>query len=156
MIQKYILLSFFSSLLCKNETLVKYTVVTSIPLIIIAILYANSNIWRASEIHHFYFEMFAVAISTMMVYDKASIVAFYCITCASFKNSLSIFYYTLYKTLFCSSNINKMMFQFSSRSCSILDLMFQNVSIFHCLELPFVERSEKNYANEVIYQFIVP
>jgi hypothetical protein len=49
-----------------------------------------------------------------------------------------------------------MMFQFSSRSCSILDLIFQNVSIFYCLELPFIERSEKNYANEVICQFIVP
>jgi len=79
MIEKYIWLSFFSSLLCKNETLVKYTVVPSIPLIIIAILSANPNIWRASEIHHFYFEMFAVAISTMIVYDKASIAAFYCI-----------------------------------------------------------------------------
>jgi hypothetical protein len=61
----------------KNEIIVKYTVIQSIPIIIIAILYANPNIWRVYDVHHFYFGMFAVAISTMIVYDNASIVAFY-------------------------------------------------------------------------------
>ena len=55
-----------------NPTLFKYTIVPSIPLIIIAILSANPNTWVASDIDHFYFEIIAVVF--------AAIVAFYCIT----------------------------------------------------------------------------
>jgi hypothetical protein len=91
MIEKYIWLSFFSSFLCKNETLVKYTAVQSIPVIILP-FYMLIPILVEHLKFTIFIEMFAVAISTMMVYDKASIVAFYCITCASFKNSFSIFY----------------------------------------------------------------
>jgi signal transduction histidine kinase len=55
-----------------NPTLIKYTIVPSIPLIIIAILSTNPNTWVASDVDHFYFEIIAVIFS--------SIVAFYCIT----------------------------------------------------------------------------
>src|SRR5436190_6007846 len=55
-------LSFFS----KNETLIKYTLVPSIPLSIIAILSINSNTWVLSEIHHFYIEMFAVILAAIL------------------------------------------------------------------------------------------
>jgi signal transduction histidine kinase len=55
-----------------NPTLIKYTIVPSIPLIIIAILSTNPNTWVASDIDHFYFEIIAVIF--------AAIVAFYCIT----------------------------------------------------------------------------
>ena len=55
-----------------NPTLIKYTIVPSIPLIIIAILSTNPNTWIASDVDHFYFEIIAVIF--------ASIVAFYCIT----------------------------------------------------------------------------
>ena len=55
-----------------NPTLIKYTIVPSIPLIIIAILSTNPNTWVASDVDHFYFEIIAVIF--------AAIVAFYCIT----------------------------------------------------------------------------
>ena len=55
-----------------NQTLIKYTIVPSIPLIIIAILSTNPNTWIAADVDHFYFEIIAVIF--------ASIVAFYCIT----------------------------------------------------------------------------
>ena len=55
-----------------NQTLIKYTLVPSIPLIIIAILSVNPNTWIASDVDHFYFEIIAVIF--------AAIVAFYCIT----------------------------------------------------------------------------
>jgi signal transduction histidine kinase len=55
-----------------NPTLIKYTIVPLIPLIIIAILSTNPNTWVASDVDHFYFEIIAVIFS--------SIVAFYCIT----------------------------------------------------------------------------
>ena len=55
-----------------NQTLIKYTIVPSIPLIIIAILSNNPHTWIASDVDHFYFEIIAVIF--------ASIVAFYCIT----------------------------------------------------------------------------
>ena len=55
-----------------NQTLIKYTIVPSIPLIIIAILSTNPNTWIASDVDHFYFEIIAVIF--------AAIVAFYCIT----------------------------------------------------------------------------
>ena len=44
----------------KYETLIKYTLVPSIPLCIIAIISVDSNTWVASEIHHFYIELIAV------------------------------------------------------------------------------------------------
>ena len=55
-----------------NPTLIKYTIVPSIPLIIIAILSTNPNTWIALDVDHFYFEIIAVIF--------AAIVAFYCIT----------------------------------------------------------------------------
>jgi signal transduction histidine kinase len=55
-------LSFFS----KNEILIKYTLVPSIPLLVIAILSADPNTWRSSEIHHFYIEMFAVILAAIL------------------------------------------------------------------------------------------
>lgn len=58
--------NFFSSFFSKNETLIKYTLVPSIPLSIIAILSINGNTWVLSEIHHFYIEMFAVILATIL------------------------------------------------------------------------------------------
>jgi signal transduction histidine kinase len=55
-------LSFFS----KNEILIKYTLVPSIPLLVIAILSADPDTWRSSEIHHFYIEMFAVILAAIL------------------------------------------------------------------------------------------
>jgi hypothetical protein len=56
----------FSSFFSKNETLVKYTLVPSIPLSIIAVLSINPNTWALSEIHHFYIEMFAVILAAIL------------------------------------------------------------------------------------------
>jgi signal transduction histidine kinase len=57
------------SLLCsKYEILIKYTLVPSIPLSIIAILSANPNTWMASEIHHFYIELFAVILAAVLAF----------------------------------------------------------------------------------------
>jgi signal transduction histidine kinase len=56
----------FYSFFSKNETLIKYTVVPSIPLSIIAILSINANTWALSEIHHFYIEMFAVLLAAIL------------------------------------------------------------------------------------------
>ncbi|HYX56188.1 MAG TPA: ATP-binding protein [Nitrososphaeraceae archaeon] len=64
--------SLYSYIFRINPTLIKYTIVPSIPLIIIAILSTNPNTWIASDVDHFYFEIIAVIF--------ASIVAFYCIT----------------------------------------------------------------------------
>lgn len=55
-----------SSFFSKNEILIKYTIVPSIPLLIIAILSANPDTWAASEIHHFYIEMFAVILAAIL------------------------------------------------------------------------------------------
>ena len=44
----------------KYDILVKYTLVPSIPLSIIAVLCINPDTWVLSEIHHFYIELFAV------------------------------------------------------------------------------------------------
>ena len=65
-------LSLSSHIFHINPTLIKYTIVPSIPLIIIAILSTNPNTWVASDVDHFYFEIIAVIF--------AAIVAFYCIT----------------------------------------------------------------------------
>jgi signal transduction histidine kinase len=50
----------------KYDTLIKYTLVPSIPLTIIAILCINPNTWVLSEIHHFYIELFAVLLAAIL------------------------------------------------------------------------------------------
>jgi signal transduction histidine kinase len=73
-----------SSLLYKPPFLVKFTVVPSIPLVIISILSANPNTWIATNVHHFYFEIIAVIMS--------SIVSFYCVTRAyALNDAFSLF-----------------------------------------------------------------
>jgi signal transduction histidine kinase len=52
----------------KYEILIKYTLVPSIPLSIIAILSANSNIWVTSEVHHFYIELIAVIFAAVLAF----------------------------------------------------------------------------------------
>src|ERR671929_398010 len=57
------------SLLCsKYEILIKYTLVPSIPLSIIAILSINPNTWMTSEIHHFYIELIAVILAAVLAF----------------------------------------------------------------------------------------
>lgn len=55
-----------SSFFSKNETLIKYTIVPSIPLSIIAVLSISPSTWTLSEIHHFYIEMFAVILAAIL------------------------------------------------------------------------------------------
>ncbi len=62
----------FFSFFSKNETLTKYTIVPSIPLLIISILSINSNTWVLSEIHHFYIEMFAVILASILSFYYVS------------------------------------------------------------------------------------
>src|SRR5688500_1534279 len=50
----------------KYDTLIKYTLVPSIPLSIIAFLCINPNTWVLSEIHHFYIELFAVILAAIL------------------------------------------------------------------------------------------
>src|SRR5829696_2189587 len=50
----------------KYDTLIKYTLVPSILLSIIAILSFNPNTWVSSEIHHFYVELFAVILAAIL------------------------------------------------------------------------------------------
>src|ERR671910_1032911 len=50
----------------KYDTLIKYTLVPSIPLSIIAILCINPSTWVLSEIHHFYIELFAVLLAAIL------------------------------------------------------------------------------------------
>lgn len=50
----------------KYDTLIKYTLIPSIPLSIIAILCVNLNAWVLSEIHHFYIELFAVILAAIL------------------------------------------------------------------------------------------
>jgi signal transduction histidine kinase len=50
----------------KYDTLIKYTLVPSIPLSIIAILCINPDTWVLSEIHHFYIELFAVLLAAIL------------------------------------------------------------------------------------------
>ena len=52
----------------KYEILIKYTLVPSIPLSIIAILSANPNTWVGSEIHHFYIEIIAVILAAVLAF----------------------------------------------------------------------------------------
>src|ERR671924_1965146 len=58
--------SLFNPQFGKHDTLIKYTLVPSIPLSIIAILSFNSNTWMLSEIHHFYIELFAVILAAIL------------------------------------------------------------------------------------------
>src|SRR6187402_2267740 len=50
----------------KYDTLIKYTLIPSIPLSIIAILSINPSTWVLSEIHHFYIELFAVLLAAIL------------------------------------------------------------------------------------------
>ena len=50
----------------KYDILVKYTLVPSIPLSIIAVLCINPDTWVLSEIHHFYIELFAVLLAAIL------------------------------------------------------------------------------------------
>ena len=50
----------------KYDTFIKYTLVPSIPLSIIAILCVNPTTWVLSEIHHFYIELFAVLLAAIL------------------------------------------------------------------------------------------
>ena len=50
----------------------KYIIIPSVILSIIAVLSLNPKLWMTSDVHHFYFEIMAVVLST--------VVAFYCIT----------------------------------------------------------------------------
>ena len=58
--------SFYNPQFGKYDTLIKYTLVPSIPLSIIAILSFNPNTWVSSEIHHFYVELFAVILAAIL------------------------------------------------------------------------------------------
>jgi signal transduction histidine kinase len=58
--------SLFNLQFGKYDTLIKYTLVPSIPLSIIAILSFNPNTWISSEIHHFYIELFAVLLAGIL------------------------------------------------------------------------------------------
>jgi hypothetical protein len=73
-----------SSLLFLNSVFLKYALLPSIPLTFIAILSFNLDLWRGSDVHHFYFEMVAVLLS--------SVLAIYCITRAySLTDTFSLF-----------------------------------------------------------------
>jgi hypothetical protein len=52
----------------KYEILIKYTLVPSIPLSIIAILSINPNTWVTSEVHHFYIELIAVILGAVLAF----------------------------------------------------------------------------------------
>jgi signal transduction histidine kinase len=58
--------SLFNPQFGKYDTLIKYTLVPSIPLSIIAILSFNPYTWMSSEIHHFYIELFAVLLAGIL------------------------------------------------------------------------------------------
>ncbi|HZB17784.1 MAG TPA: ATP-binding protein, partial [Nitrososphaeraceae archaeon] len=51
-----------------NQVLVRYTLIPLIPLLVIAILSVNPNTWRTSDVHHFYFEMFAVILAAVLAF----------------------------------------------------------------------------------------
>ncbi|MDQ3837713.1 MAG: hypothetical protein M3297_00420, partial [Thermoproteota archaeon] len=79
-----------SSSTIANETsklfpyLIKFTIIPSIILSFIAIISLNPDAWVTSDVHHFYFEMFAVVLS--------AIVAFYCLARAyTLKEKFSLF-----------------------------------------------------------------
>lgn len=50
------------------STLVKYTLVPSIPLAIIVFLSLDPDTWRANDTHHFYFELFAVIFAIIVAF----------------------------------------------------------------------------------------
>jgi signal transduction histidine kinase len=50
----------------KYDTVIKYTLVPSIPLSIIAVLCIIPTTWVLSEIHHFYIELFAVLLAAIL------------------------------------------------------------------------------------------
>ena len=55
-----------------NSYHMKYIIIPSVILSIIAVLSLDPKLWMTSDVHHFYFEIMAVVLST--------VVAFYCIT----------------------------------------------------------------------------
>ena len=55
-----------------NSYHMKYIIIPSVILSIIAIISLDPKLWMTSDVHHFYFEIMAVVLST--------VVAFYCIT----------------------------------------------------------------------------
>jgi signal transduction histidine kinase len=52
----------------KHETLIKYTLLPSIPLCIITILSANPHTWVTSGIHHFYIELLGVIFAIVLAF----------------------------------------------------------------------------------------
>jgi signal transduction histidine kinase len=72
------------TLFSKYEILIKYTLVPSIPLSIIAILSANPDTWRASEIHHFYIELIAVILAAVLAF-------YYLLRARTFDDKFSLF-----------------------------------------------------------------
>ena len=72
-------------LLCsKYEILIKYTLVPSIFLSVIAILSANPDTWRTSEIHHFYIELIAVILASILSF-------YYLLRARTFNDKFSLF-----------------------------------------------------------------
>jgi hypothetical protein len=68
----------------KYEILIKYTLVQSIFLSVIAILSANPDTWRASEIHHFYIELIAVILGSVLAF-------YYLLRARTFNDKFSLF-----------------------------------------------------------------
>ena len=51
-----------------NKTFLKYTLLPTIPLSIIAILSLDPSIWMGSEIHHFYIELFGTILAGVSLF----------------------------------------------------------------------------------------
>lgn len=54
--------------LFSNKIFLKYTLVPSIPLILLAIITVDPHLWVGSELHHFYIELFAVILSGVIAF----------------------------------------------------------------------------------------
>jgi signal transduction histidine kinase len=51
-----------------NKTFLKYTLLPTIPLSIIAVLSLNPSVWIGSEIHHFYIELFGTILAGVLAF----------------------------------------------------------------------------------------
>ena len=51
-----------------NKIFLKYTLIPSIPLLLLAIISVDPYLWVGSEIHHFYIELFAVILSGVIAF----------------------------------------------------------------------------------------
>ena len=51
-----------------NKTFLKYTLLPTIPLSIIAMLSLDPNVWVGSEIHHFYIELFGTILAGVLAF----------------------------------------------------------------------------------------